>query len=173
MADLFVLTPVGCRRFTDDRPLQAGVDPKCPCCLFHFPVSFWLLLRPIMHFSNDPSSSNSRRQRFLKQLWGSLSERWTRQTDASRNRLQLEPLEKRQLLAGDLELLFTEPTADLGIGSDANEVADAGLQAVGIGEGEAADDLVQSYSSCFCGKCRTQFPTAALSVWQACWSTRG
>ena len=96
-----------------------------------------------MHFSTDSSSPNSRRQRFLKQLWGSLSGRGSRQTDTSRNGLQLEPLEKRQLLAGDLELLFTEPTADLGIGSDVSEVADAGLQADGIGEGEAADDLVQ------------------------------
>ncbi len=96
-----------------------------------------------MHFSTNPSSPQSRRQRFLKQLWDSLTGGATRQPDTSRNRLQLEPLEKRQLLAGDMELLFTEPTDELGIGSDANEVADASLQASGVGEGEAADDLVQ------------------------------
>jgi large repetitive protein len=120
-----------------------------------------------MHFSTDSSSSQSRRQRFLKQLWGSLSGRGTRQPDTSRNRLQLEPLEKRQLLAGDMELLFTEPTTDLGIGSDATEVADAGLQAAGIGEGEAADDLVQFakdldtagakyYGAAWCPSCTQQ-----------------
>jgi len=120
-----------------------------------------------MHFSTDSSSSQSRRQRFLKQLWGSLSGRGTRQPDTSRNRLQLEPLEKRQLLAGDMELLFTEPSTDLGIGSDATEVADAGLQAAGIGEGEAADDLVQFakdldtagvkyYGAAWCPSCTQQ-----------------
>ena len=96
-----------------------------------------------MHFPTNSSSPMSRRQRFLKQLWSSLSGRGTRQPDASRSRLQLEPLEKRQLLAGDIELLFTEPTTDLGIQGDATEVADAGLQAAGVGEGEAATDLVQ------------------------------
>jgi len=120
-----------------------------------------------MHFSTDSSSTQSRRQRFLKQLWGSLSGRGTRPADTSRNRLQLEPLEKRQLLAGDMELLFTEPTADLGIGSDASEVADAGLQAAGIGEGEAANDLVQFakdldtagakyYGAAWCSACTQQ-----------------
>lgn len=96
-----------------------------------------------MHFSTKSSLPQTRRQRFLKQLWDSLSGRGTRHPDPCRNRLQLEPLEKRQLLAGDMELLFTEPGADLGLGSDATEVADAGLQADGVGEGEAADDLVQ------------------------------
>ena len=96
-----------------------------------------------MHFSTNSSSPSSRRQRFLKQLWDRLSGSGTRQLDNSRNRLQLEPLEKRQLLAGDMELLFTEPTDELGIGSDATQVAAAGLQVAGVGEGEAADDLVQ------------------------------
>ena len=120
-----------------------------------------------MHFSTNSSSLPSRRQRFLKQLWDSLSGRGGRQLDTSRNRLQLEPLEKRQLLAGDMELLFTEPTEDLGVGTAATEVADAGLQAAGVGEGEAADDLVQFakdldaagvkyYGAAWCPSCTQQ-----------------
>jgi cyclophilin family peptidyl-prolyl cis-trans isomerase len=143
MRDLFVLTPVRCRRFTDDSALQADLGTKCPHFAIHFPVSFWLSLRPIMHFSTNSSLPQTRRQRFLKQLWGSISGRDTRQPDPSRNRLQLEPLEKRQLLAGDMELLFTEPGAELDLGSGATEVVVSGLQADGVGEGEAADDLVQ------------------------------
>jgi cyclophilin family peptidyl-prolyl cis-trans isomerase len=159
MRDLFVLTPVRCRRFTDDSVLQADSDPKCPRFAIHFPVSFWLLLRPIMQFSTNSSSPKTRRQRFLQLLWGSLSGRDDRQPDPSRSRLQLEPLEKRQLLAGDMELLFTEPGAGLDLSSDTSQLSDSqlsdtqlsdtsytsetGLQAVGMGEGEAADDLVQ------------------------------
>ena len=60
-----------------------------------------------MHFPTKSSLPQTRRQRFLKQLWDSLPGRGTRQPDPCRNRLQLEPLEKRQLLAGDMELLLS------------------------------------------------------------------
>ncbi|MGI9470361.1 MAG: Ig-like domain-containing protein, partial [Rubripirellula sp.] len=61
------------------------------------------------------------------------------QTDPKRGRLLLETLEQRQLMAGDLELLFTDGVPDT---SDQAAETD-GLQAAGQGEGELAPDLVQ------------------------------
>ena len=134
-----------------------------------------------MQFSTNSSSPKTRRQRFLQLLWGSFSGRDDRQPDPSRSRLQLEPLEKRQLLAGDMELLFTEPGAGLDLSSDTSQLSDTqlsdtqlsdtsytsgtGLQAVGMGEGEAADDLVERERFAACGLVfffgRPQLPLSA------------
>ena len=120
-----------------------------------------------MQFPTDSSSPQNRRQQLFKQLWKCLSRRDGRQADPTRNRLQLEPLEKRQLLAGDLELLFTEPDLDSDLTSGVSEVAATEIPAVGMGEGEAADDLVQFakdldsagvkfYGAAWCAACTQQ-----------------
>ena len=72
-------------------------------------------------------------------------------TDPKRGRLLLESLENRQLLAGDVELLFTEGVAaDQATGqpsvvsaSTTSDSTTSGLQIAGQAEGESAPDLVQ------------------------------
>ena len=120
-----------------------------------------------MHFSSNPSVSQPRRQRFLRQLLDTMLRRDAKQVDPSRSRLLLEPLEKRQLLAGDMELLFTDPGPVVDLGAEAPQTAPTGLQAAGVGEGEAADDLVQFakdlaasgteyFGAAWCGSCTQQ-----------------
>ncbi len=60
--------------------------------------------------------------------------------DPKRGRLLIEPLEKRQLLAGDLELLFTDGSET----QTTSAPAETGIiRAAGQAEGELAPDLVQ------------------------------
>lgn len=63
--------------------------------------------------------------------------------DPKRGRLLLESLERRQLLAGDIELLFTDGGAEDDASLSAAETASSVLQVAGAAEGEAAPDLVQ------------------------------
>ena len=107
-----------------------------------------------MHFSSNPSVSQPRRQRFLRQLLDTMLRRDAKQVDPSRSRLLLEPLEKRQLLAGDMELLFTDPGPVVDLGAEAPQTAPTGLQAAGVGEGEAAGATVV-------GTCRGRIGVAA------------
>ncbi|MDE0866141.1 MAG: tandem-95 repeat protein [Rubripirellula sp.] len=120
-----------------------------------------------MHFSSNSSESQPRRQRFLRDLWDSVLCRDTKQADPSRTRLLLEPLEKRQMLAGDMELLFTDPGPVVDLGTDAPQAAETALQVAGVAEGEPADDLVQFakdltasgtkyYGAAWCGACTQQ-----------------
>ena len=120
-----------------------------------------------MHFSSNSSESHPRRQRFLRHLWDTVLRRDAKQADPSRSRLLLEPLEKRQLLAGDMELLFTDPGPVVDLGTDAPQAAETALQVAGVAEGEAADDLVQFakdltasgakfYGAAWCGACTQQ-----------------
>lgn len=60
--------------------------------------------------------------------------------EPNRGRLLLESLEPRQLLAGDIELLFTDPSSPA---SSAAPAQSGGLRVVGQAEGESAPDLVQ------------------------------
>ncbi len=90
--------------------------------------------------SNRPTSKVSRLnlRRLLAGLIGSAGG----PSDPARGRLLLESLESRQLLAGDVELLFTDgndvPTSDTSSAETAT-----GLSSQRTAEGELAPDLVQ------------------------------
>ena len=89
-------------------------------------------------FSNRPEHPQPRR-RGVRQLLKNLLIGDADQADAKRGRLLLETLEQRQLLAGDMELLFTD-----GVSNETGVAVETGvLQAMGEGEGELAPDLVQ------------------------------
>lgn len=64
-------------------------------------------------------------------------------TSSRKGRLLLESLEQRQLMAGDLDLLFTDGTTDNAGSATTNVTASSGLQTTTQPEGEAAQDLVQ------------------------------
>ncbi|WP_146515012.1 Ig-like domain-containing protein [Rubripirellula amarantea] len=92
------------------------------------------------HSMTPKANRNSKSRLSLSRLLGGLfSPGSDSPAEPKRGRLLLESLEKRQLMAGDMELLFTDGT------SSSSEVASqtSGLQLEGVGEGEAAPDLVQ------------------------------
>lgn len=89
--------------------------------------------------SNRPAETTERPRRGMRRFLEQLIFGREDQTDPKRGRLMLESLEQRQLMAGDLELLFTDGTPDT---SD-QAAQTGGLQAEGQGEGELAPDLVQ------------------------------
>ncbi len=100
-----------------------------------------------MSLNRHPKTRRRRVRQFVKNLL--LGDRC--QTDPKRGRLLLESLENRQLLAGDMELLFTEGVAaDQATGqpsvvsaSTTSDSTTSGLQVAGQAEGESAPDLVQ------------------------------
>lgn len=61
---------------------------------------------------------------------------------ASRGRLLLEPLEQRQMMAGDVQLFATDPSAASETFSDAGLFQTNSAEGESAAEGEAADDLV-------------------------------
>src|SRR6056297_857474 len=62
--------------------------------------------------------------------------------EPGRGRLMLEGLEQRQLMAGDMDLLFTDGNNDISASSVANEQSNS-LQATTQAEGESAPNLQQ------------------------------
>ena len=95
-----------------------------------------------------PSRSTQTRQSPSRQ---SLRERISRflgtsakaSDEPKRGRLLLETLEQRQLMAGDMDLLFTDSSSAASSVESNSTVSDIGLQVEGTAEGEAAPDLVQ------------------------------
>ncbi len=91
--------------------------------------------------SKRPDSSSTRR-RSVRRLLQSLIFGENGPSEPRRGRLLLESLEQRQLLAGDMDLLFTDGTTpNSPASSQAAETS--GLQTAGQAEGELAPDLVQ------------------------------
>ncbi len=97
---------------------------------------------PTMKRSENPNHTSGTPQRGggLRRLL----ERWigspSSSDDPRRGRLLLESLEQRQLLAGDIELLFTDGSTDPGLPAAESS---ASSQSLIQGEGEPAPDLVQ------------------------------
>ncbi len=89
--------------------------------------------------SNRPSSP--RRRANLRQFLSGLIYRGKNDIDVKRGRLLLESLENRQLLAGDVELLFTE--GDVSTASSEPVQTSVALTSSRAAEGELAPDLVQ------------------------------
>ena len=115
-----------------------------------------------MRSSSNRNSAKPRSQ--VRQMLESLILGRNTRPESKRGRLLLESLEKRQLLAGDMDLLFTDgepqPQAAPAAQSD-------GLQVVGQAEGELAPDLlqfakdladagVQFFGAEWCPACTTQ-----------------
>lgn len=100
--------------------------------------------------SLNTNRKNLRRNLLQRLLFDALP--WSKkddETDPRRGRLLLESLEKRAMLAGDADLLFTDGvTTDLDLTSSSAEVSTAvttatAFQTTTTAEGEAAPDLVQ------------------------------
>jgi cyclophilin family peptidyl-prolyl cis-trans isomerase len=89
--------------------------------------------------SNRPSPSLSRGD--LRQFLAGLIRREKNDADVKRGRLLLESLESRQLMAGDVELLFTGGE-DQAAASEPVQTSEA-LTSSRVAEGEQAPDLVQ------------------------------
>lgn len=103
--------------------------------------------------SNRPQNRRqtaANRPSLRQRIWRLLGAGSVDQADVKRGRLLLESLEKRQLMAGDIELLFTDGVSDNAIDSTAASVSqsqsstgETGLDFGSPAEGEAAPDLVQ------------------------------
>ena len=98
----------------------------------------------MMRSQNSPSEPGSpHRGRGLRRLLERFSGRPAEAEDPRRGRLLLESLEKRQLLAGDVEMLFTDGLSDFSQPAAETASQQSGSQGEGEAEGEAAPDLVQ------------------------------
>ncbi len=98
----------------------------------------------MMRSQNSPSEpGRPHRGRGLRRLLERFIGRPTEAEDPRRGRLLLESLEKRQLLAGDVEMLFTDGLSDFSQPAAETSSQQSGSQAEGEAEGEAAPDLVQ------------------------------
>ena len=90
-------------------------------------------------------SSNKNQKSLLQRIFGQQLP-WQKNTeDPKRGRLLLEALEKRAMLAGDVELLFTDGAfEEIEAVHDGAEVSiHTSLQTNSRAEGEASPDLVQ------------------------------
>lgn len=90
--------------------------------------------------SSPKQPSPSSRSHFRRLLDSIIGEK-RQENDPQRGSLLLETLESRQMLAGDVELLFTDGTSDVADQSTAAETNI--LQSTRQAEGEAAPDLVE------------------------------
>ncbi len=88
--------------------------------------------------STSNRSSSAKPRRTVRQLLESVIWGGNCAPDPKRGRLLLESLEQRQLLAGDMDLLFTD-----GVSQPEQAAETGGLQVAGQAEGELAPDLVQ------------------------------
>lgn len=90
-------------------------------------------------------SSNPSRKSFLKRLLGDNLPWQKTAEDPRRGRLLLETLEKRAMLAGDADLLFTDGEDQQQVPADlSSEVSNSGIfQTSTVAEGEDLPDLVQ------------------------------
>lgn len=85
-------------------------------------------------FSGTPSASRRLLERLLHGRRGGEA--------TSRGRLLLEPLEQRQMMAGDVQLFATDPAASSETFSDPGLFQTTSAEGENAAEGEAADDLV-------------------------------
>ena len=102
---------------------------------------------PLSKSSRPRVPANSRRTGVRRLLEKVITGSWSGETETSsprKGRLLLESLEQRQLMAGDMDLLFTDGTVDAtATNTFVATNTSGGLQTTTQPEGEAAPDLVQ------------------------------
>ncbi|KAA1259161.1 putative peptidyl-prolyl cis-trans isomerase [Rubripirellula obstinata] len=99
--------------------------------------------RPGRSLDNRQSPNHqSLRGRISRLLGGGTKSGLKAPADAKRGRLLLESLEQRQLMAGDMDLLFTDANPAANPATLSNDSSNT-LQVASAAEGEAAPDLVQ------------------------------
>jgi len=91
---------------------------------------------------SNPQNSQKIRRRSVRQMLDRLIRGSAEPTGSRRGRLLLESLEKRQMLAGDSDLLFTDGADAASTTVPSQETSDA-LPVEGQSEGESEADLVQ------------------------------